>query len=585
MKPIALFLVFLIGRVICVMGRDLEWSLGLPVVMIWQDVAMVLVFALFDRIPRSSKLTWTIYGLLVGYLAMNVPLIRVLSTPLTPAVVNAAAGALKDSIWHHVTTETIVAVIIVIAAGIAVPGMLSRAEGTIRPAFLRGCLAVALGIVVWGPFVAVRIATHGLERNVIWAYAAGLRSRVGTENTEADWREPIIGTRSHPGLTSDRAMARRRNIVMVALESAGAQYLPLWGAREDPTPNLTSLAGAAWVFRNAYAVYPESIKGFYSVLCSQYPAFDTRAEEYENLPVPSLAAVLKENEYRTGLFHSGQFEYLGMEEILRGRGFEVMRDAGDIGSDSQSSFGIGESETVEEMLEWIDGLRRDEEFFLCYLPIAGHHPYVAGPGGPFQGSEDVDRYRNALFEGDAALGRLLAGLRERGRYDETCFIFYGDHGEAFGQHPGNYGHTLFLFEENVWVPVLIAVPGLIEEGRYVDDVISLIDLAPTICDLLGLRVPKDFRGTSLLHGKAQMALFYTDYSLGLLGLRDGPWKFIYELENGRSSLYDLSTERAELENRADEFAMLTERYRNRLRHWVAAERGRVRALRTFQECR
>ena len=77
----------------------------------------------------------------------------------------------------------------------------------------------------------------------------------------------------------------------------------------------------------------------------------------------------------------------------------------------------------------------------------------------FRESDDAGQYLNALHFGDAALGKFLDGLRARGLDTNTLFVIYGDHGEAFGQHEGNYGHTLFLYEENIRVPLLIAMPG------------------------------------------------------------------------------------------------------------------------------
>ena len=70
---------------------------------------------------------------------------------------------------------------------------------------------------------------------------------------------------------------------------------------------------------------------------------------------------------------------------------------------------------------------------------------------------------NALHEGDAALGQLLSGLRARQIDDDTLVVVFGDHGEAFGEHPGNFAHTLFIHEENVRVPYVIAAPGAIPE--------------------------------------------------------------------------------------------------------------------------
>src|SRR5437016_10603440 len=95
-------------------------------------------------------------------------------------------------------------------------------------------------------------------------------------------------------------------------------------------PNLSTLGQRALIFENAYAVYPESIKGLFSVLCSTYPAFDSRPEEYANLECRSVASVLGDAGYRTAMFHSGRFGYLGMESITRHRGYQTLEDAADI---------------------------------------------------------------------------------------------------------------------------------------------------------------------------------------------------------------------------------------------------------------
>src|SRR5262249_60287200 len=186
------------------------------------------------------------------------------------------------------------------------------------------------------------------------------------------------------------------------------------GAAEDPMPNLTALAGRGLLFENAYAVYPESIKGLFALLCARYPALDTAPELYERIPTPSLAAVLRQRGYRTALFHSGRFRYLGMNAIIRHRGFQVLEDAGAIGGDHDSSFGMDEPRAVRRLLAWVDVVPRGERFFAAYLPVAGHHPYETPEPGPFPERRQIDRYRNALHYADAALGAIVRGLEARG---------------------------------------------------------------------------------------------------------------------------------------------------------------------------
>src|SRR5262249_55532161 len=162
-------------------------------------------------------------------------------------------------------------------------------------------------------------------------------------------------------------------------------------------------------------------------------------------------------------------------------------------------------------------LRSDEPFFLTYLPIAGHHPYDSPEPGPFPEESESDRYLNALHYADSAVGELINGLKQRGHYEDTVFVIFGDHGQAFGRHQGNYGHSLFLYEENIRVPYLIVAPGLLDRETRVARTISLIDTAPTILDLLGIQPPPEFQGETALSSRDRMSLFLTDYSLTLLG--------------------------------------------------------------------
>jgi arylsulfatase A-like enzyme len=202
------------------------------------------------------------------------------------------------------------------------------------------------------------------------------------------------------------------------------------------------------------------------------------------------------------------------------------------------------------MLTWIDALPRGQRFFLHYLPIAGHHPYATPERGPFPDSDDAGQYLNALHFGDAAIGQFLDGLRTRRLDTNTLFVIYGDHGEAFGQHEGNYGHTFSLYEENVHVPMLVAASGLVSRQMRSTRVVSLVDVAPTVLDLTGLRMPANYQGQSMLANGRDMALFFADYSLGLLGLRDGSLKVIHAIDSGRSSLFDLDADPEERVNLA-----------------------------------
>jgi phosphoglycerol transferase MdoB-like AlkP superfamily enzyme len=576
MKATSLLGVFVLAKLLVLAGRDIPLSPWTPWAYLWQDVLVVLLFAGFCHLTRRRPWAgWGVYALLVSYVALNVPVACTLATPLTWPMLRATRGTLADSIAHHVTAGNLFRLAAVLVAAVGLPVALRRVASSISPRVRAALVVGAFVCLPLGPVASARVPTFGLDRNVLTVLVTTALPRIDAVDLAGDWHLSPFGNLRGEDLTRYRGAAAGRNVVLVHLESTGARYLRPYGAAEDPMPNLTRLAGRAILFENAYTVYPETIKSFFAVQCSLHPALDAPAEVYGRDFGPALATVLRGRGYRTGLFHSGRFAYLGMDAVIQNRGYDTLEDAGDIGGDHESSFGIDEPSAVRRILRWIDDVPAGRRFLVSYLPIAGHHPYATPGRRPFPGAEDIDRYRNALHYADEALGELVEGLRSRGLDRQTLFVIMGDHGEAFGQHDGNYGHTLALYEENVRIPYLIVAPGLTNAGERVVRVASAIDTAPTVLDLLGVRVPEGYRGRSLLDGQASVALFCTDYSLGLLGLRDDRWKLIHELESGRSRLYDLEEDAGERRDVASLHPERVAAYRSHLLRWAAAQKYRI----------
>jgi len=581
-RAASLLAVFLAAKVSVLWGRTIEWSSWTVIAYVWQDVLVALLFGVtvwaVATTRARSRLPSVLYWTLAVYAAVNVPVGIVLSTPLTWRMLRATSGTLADSILLYATPRNVVLVLltVVTAAGLrrAFRGRTLAGAGT--PTVWALAFA-GVAIVALGPSASARVDTQGLHRNPVITLVTSALPFVDADAPfdSRTWTTPPFERPGTDDLSHLRGIAAGRNVVLVSLESTGAQYLRLYGGAHDLTPNLDRLAGSAVVFDQAYAIYPESIKGLFSLLCSTSPAFDTAPEMYERAPCRSIASVLGHAGYRTALFHSGRFGYLGMESIIRGRGFDTLHDAGDIGGHRESSFGVDEPATIANILSWVDGLPRDQRFFLTYLPIAGHHPYETPEPGPFPAHDEIGRYRNALHYGDRSLGALIDGIRARGLEEKTVWVVLGDHGEALGQHEGNYGHTFLLYEENVRVPFLVAVPGAIGHQQRSGTTVSLVDAAPTILELLGEPVPLEHQGNSALGGRPRMALFFTDYSLGLVGLRDGRWKFVHELGSRRSKLFDLADDPGETRDLSHRHATRAATYERMLRGWTTAQKRYV----------
>src|SRR5207245_2153408 len=162
----SLFGVFVFAKVLVLAGRDIPCSVWTPFAYLWQDLLVVLVFAGLDwMIRRWSWVGWTVYGALVLYTAVNVPVACVLSTPLTWPILRAAGGPLADSILYYVTWANVFRMASVLGLSVVLPFVLKRCQTKISA---RTAYATAVGMLVFllvGAVASGRMETLGLHRN------------------------------------------------------------------------------------------------------------------------------------------------------------------------------------------------------------------------------------------------------------------------------------------------------------------------------------------------------------------------------------------------------------------------------------
>jgi len=163
----------------------------------------------------------------------------------------------------------------------------------------------------------------------------------------------------------------------------------------------------------------------------------------------------------------------------------------------------GYSEVVfDRGLRWLTA-HRHEPAFLFLHTYEVHAPYTLrsrfaldtpADGAP-QSEVDSARYDGEIRYLDEQFGRFVAGLEERGMLDDIVLILTSDHGEEFGEHGRRY-HGTHLYEETLAVPALFYAPGRLPDAVRRPGPMSVVDLTPTLLDLLGSAVPADLDGAS-----------------------------------------------------------------------------------------
>ena len=379
---------------------------------------------------------------------------------------------------------------------------------------------------------------------------------------------------------------RRPNVLLITIDTLRADHLGSYGYAAAQTPALDALAARGLRFERATTVAPLTLPAHSSLMTGTFPAYHAVRDNggyYLGDDQVTLAKVLRGRGYRTGGFISA-FVLDGRWGI--GQGFDGYYDNFDL---SKYRLDIGldavqrpASEVVSKAIEWLDQDRAQP--FLAWV-----HMYE--PHAPYDAPESVrtrfpptmvGAYDAEVATADAQIGRLLEHLRAAGRLDNTIVIALGDHGESLGEHDEEQ-HGFFVYDVTTRIPLIIAGAGL--GPRVVRDQVRIVDVMPTILDLLRVDAPKVVQGASLLpltRGSrldlvAVSETWYPRHHYGwseLTSIRDERYHFIAA---PRRELYDTQTDPGETHNIAEANPARADAQERALREFVARTSSGARA--------
>jgi arylsulfatase A-like enzyme len=321
------------------------------------------------------------------------------------------------------------------------------------------------------------------------------------------------------------AAPKPANVLMIVVDTLRADRLGSYGYGKGLTPVLDRFADRGVRFEHAYASSSWTMPSVASILTSRLPSqhkisdFDSKLADSEVTIAESLTAA----GFKTAGFTAN---WRLTQELGYGQGFSTWR--GFLKSPGSEIKARGEILRTAA-LSWVDadkdgGAAPPRFLYLQYMephvPLQAPAPLLAR-FAPGVSAEDMTRLNDwarrfivdpaalkpnditsltGMYDAEVAavdeeLGRLFDALEQRGVLEHTVVIVTADHGEEFLEH-GTFGHGNNLFNTTVHVPLIIAGPG-IPAGRVVTENVSLIDLAPTVLDLLGLKPESRFEGRSL----------------------------------------------------------------------------------------
>ena len=355
---------------------------------------------------------------------------------------------------------------------------------------------------------------------------------------------------------------RARHLVLVTLDTLRADHVGAYGGAVE-TPHLDRIAASGALAEDATAHTPLTRPSHVAMMTGLLP---TETGIRDNVSpsrvpeVPLLAEVLTSAGFRSAAFVSSVV--LAAESGL-GRGFEVYSDDFEARPEDPRFLDTAQKrgdETLAEALSWLSGRSADERFFLWLHLYDPHDPYE--PPEPW-----ASRFRDRPYAGEVAwtdelVGRLEEALERQGVVDETLLVVTSDHGEGLGEH-GETLHGFFAYQSTLAVPLLLRGPG-VNAGARLEQPVGLVDLYPTVLDLLGVMPPEGaaVTGRSLagalaggeepapapIYAESLVPLRQFGWS-DLRVVRQGPYKYI---QAPRPELYDLEADPSESRNLADE---------------------------------
>jgi choline-sulfatase len=354
-------------------------------------------------------------------------------------------------------------------------------------------------------------------------------------------------------------------VIVITLDTTRADRLSPYGFQDVSMPNLDRLAREGVLFDQAASVAPLTLPAHCSLFTGLFPpAHGVRDNADRALADErtTLAEVLRTQGFRTAAF-------VGSAVLDSGRGlaqgFDLYREVGSTTVGSAAPLQRRGNEVVDDAIQWLDGAG-DSRFFVWAHLYDPHRPY--DPPEPYR-SIHADPYVGEIAFADAQIGRLLAALDRRRLLNRTIVIVAGDHGESLSEH-GERDHGIFVYESVLRVPLIIRAPSVLP--ARIGPVVRLVDVMPTVLELLGLEVPPG-DGVSLIDLMAgrRSDLDLEAYSesmypqrLGLSplrALRAGRFKVI---DAPKPELYDLERDPFEEHNAYDERRGMAEAFTRRL---------------------
>jgi len=318
--------------------------------------------------------------------------------------------------------------------------------------------------------------------------------------------EEFYGGKVEAGTPNYYGVAKGKNVIVIQMESFQNLMIGLKVNGQEVTPVLNDLiANGSFYFPHTFQQIGQGNTSDAEFISNTgvYPTGAiAMSKGYGDREIPSMPRLLEEQNYVTNTFHINDVTFWDRDKLYPALGFDKYYDRPSFKDDKFNAFGASDGEMYRVGLERLTELHdQGKPFYAQFVTTSSHHPFWVKADflniklpHELSGTQ-LGHYITAINYTDKALGDFIEGLKEKGIWEDTVLVAYGDHfglqtkendpawvEEVLGV---NYHDQVSRFN----IPFLVHVPGV--EGKTMEGVAGQVDMMPTVANLMGISLKEE----------------------------------------------------------------------------------------------
>jgi phosphoglycerol transferase MdoB-like AlkP superfamily enzyme len=335
---------------------------------------------------------------------------------------------------------------------------------------------------------------------------------------------------------------KKYNIILISVESLSAEFLTKFGDTNNLTPYINKLIPKSLVFTHYYATGTRTVRGLEAMTLSVPPTPGNSLVRNQNqFAYFSLGTVLSKIGYDLKFLYGGYGYFDNMNEFYKNNHFETI-DRSNLNSDEISFsniWGVADEDLFRRVIKESDlSYKEGKPFFNFVMTTSNHRPYTY-PEGKIDIASGTGR-EGAVKYTDYAIGQLIESAKQKPWFDNTLFVITADH------CAGSAGKTDIPITK-YHIPLIFYAPKFIKP-KEINNLVSQIDLAPTLLGVIGADYETNFFGSDALSSNKNRALLGTYQKLGYLT----PGHLIILAPKQEAKAYEITPDNVQLPSKVNE---------------------------------